>query len=95
MQSEYNSVHGITPATIVKNIEDDFGALYESDYVTAPVAAEAPAGYSSIEEFDSEIALLEARMKDAASRLAFEEAAVVRDRIKEFEKRRFEIMSLS
>jgi excinuclease ABC subunit B len=95
IQSEYNRTHGITPATIIKNIEDDFGALYEADYVKAAVAAEAPAGYSSIEELDSEIAALQVRMKEAASHLAFEEAAVLRDRIRELENQRFEIMTLS
>ncbi len=95
IQSEYNSLHGITPATIVKNIEDHFGAPYETDYVEAAVAAEEPAAYSSIEQIDSEISRLQARMKQAASDLAFEEAAALRDRIREMEKRRFEIMTLS
>jgi excinuclease ABC subunit B len=95
IQGEYNRAHGITPATIIKNIEDDFGALYEADYVSAPAAAEAPAGYDSLEELDSELATLQARMKEAAARLAFEEAAVFRDRIRELEAQRFEIMTLS
>ncbi|HDR16537.1 MAG TPA: excinuclease ABC subunit UvrB [Desulfobacteraceae bacterium] len=95
IQREYNRTHGITPATIIKNIEDDFGALYESDYITAPIASETPAVYSSLEDLESEITALQARMKEAASRLAFEEAAVFRDRIRELEKQRFEIMTLS
>jgi excinuclease ABC subunit B len=95
IQSEYNRTHGITPATIIKNIEDVLGAFYEADYVKTPVAAEAPAGYSSIAELDSEIAALQGRMKEAASRLAFEEAAVLRDRIRDIENQRFEIITLS
>ncbi len=95
IQSEYNRKHGITPATIIKNIEDDFGALYEADYVKAPAAAETAARYSSLEDLDAELAALEIRMKEAASHLAFEEAAVLRDRIREIEKQRFEIVTLS
>jgi protein-arginine kinase activator protein McsA len=34
-------------------------------------------------------------MKEAAAHLAFEEAAVLRDRIRELENQRFEIMTLS
>ena len=94
IQAEYNRVHDITPTTIVKNIDDDLGTFYEADYVTVPVAAEAPAGYSSIDELNSAMDSLDTRMKEAASRLAFEEAAVLRDRIRDLEKLRFQMLAL-
>ena len=94
IQSRYNSVHGITPATIVKNIDDVLGAVYEADYMTVPVAAEAPGVYSSIEELDSAIDSLKTVMTEAASRMEFEEAASIRDRIRELEKQRFQLLNL-
>ncbi len=95
IQAEYNRVHDITPATIVKNIDEGLGALYESDYLTVPVTAEGPMGYySSIEELDAEMDSLETMMKEAAGQLAFEEAAALRDRIRNLEEKRFEMIAL-
>ncbi len=62
--------------------------------MTVPVAAEAPGVYSSIEELDSAIDSLKTVMTEAASRMEFEEAASIRDRIRELEKQRFQLLNL-
>jgi excinuclease ABC subunit B len=80
IQSAYNEKMGITPETIKSNIKDVLGSIYESDYWTVPVAAEETAGYGYDEET---LKRLEAGMKEAAKKLEFEEAARIRDKIRE------------
>jgi excinuclease ABC subunit B len=83
LQDEFNRAHGITPETIRKEIRDILSSVYEADYVTVPVVAEEKAAYRSAEELERHIAGLEKEMKEAAARLEFEEAARLRDEIKD------------
>ncbi|MDR1268157.1 MAG: excinuclease ABC subunit UvrB [Planctomycetaceae bacterium] len=83
-QQAYNKEHGITPETIKKNISKGIEEAAES-HATASAAA-------SIGQ-DEELFItrelineLEKEMLEAADRLEFERAAVIRDRIKEMEK---------
>lgn len=93
VQAEYNEANGITPESIKKNIAGVLSSVYEADYVTVPVVSEkeAPA-YQTPEAIRQRIELLSGRMADAASRLEFEEAAVIRDEIRLLEKRELEIL---
>ncbi|MBW2021861.1 MAG: excinuclease ABC subunit UvrB [Deltaproteobacteria bacterium] len=93
IQLEYNSTHGITPVTIQKNIENVLESVYEADYVTIPEIREEELEYGSSEELDNYIKKLTARMKEAAARLDFEEAARLRDRIKELEGKEMRLLS--
>jgi excinuclease ABC subunit B len=85
VQERFNREHGIEPRSIVKDISSPLVALSNLDYYGP--RAEAP----RIGEVDpgdpvslaKAIAELEKRMKDAARRLEFEEAAQLRDRLKE------------
>jgi excinuclease ABC subunit B len=92
VQLEYNRVHHITPVSIQKNIEDILGSVYEADYVTVPAVAEEEGEYATPERLEGMIQDLTTRMKEAAQRLEFEEAALLRDQIESLEKRELEIL---
>ncbi|MGE3536459.1 MAG: excinuclease ABC subunit UvrB [Candidatus Tectimicrobiota bacterium] len=94
MQAQYNHDHGITPTGIVKDLSDPLLALYEADYHTVPVAAEAPAEYGvRDEDIPRLISKLRKDMKAAAERYDFERAAELRDRIFALQERELELLS--
>jgi excinuclease ABC subunit B len=82
-QEAYNKEHGITPETIRKNIAKGIEAE-----VDAHAKANAAVGQNDDELFITQeyINELEQEMLDAADRLEFELAAVLRDRIEELKK---------
>jgi excinuclease ABC subunit B len=87
-QEQYNRDHGITPASIVKDIEGVLSSVYERDYLTVPVAApveEEPVRTAA--ELHALVARLERDMKAAAQNLEFERAAAIRDRLKRLRTR--------
>ena len=77
LQAAYNAEHGITPTTIVKDIDGVLGSVYERDYGSSGPAA----ALESPEEMAARISALERDMKAAAANLDFEAAAALRDRI--------------
>ncbi len=93
IQLEYNEKHGITPVTIQKNIENILESVYEADYVEIPLVAEEEAEYMTPERIESMIRELTKKMKAAATKLEFEEAARLRDEIKRLEQRELEVLS--
>jgi len=82
-QRAYNEEHGIEPATILKDIHSPLVALANLDYYETiePRALEV-AERSEIPLTDR-IQRLEKEMRAAAKRLEFEEAAALRDKLKE------------
>ena len=92
MQLEYNEENNITPESIKKNIADILGSVYEADYVTVPAMAEKSGEYLTADVIKDMIKDLEKRMKDAAKRLKFEEAARLRDEIKELKQVELDLM---
>ena len=86
VQAAYNVEHGITPASIVKAIDDISLAVYNLDYGT-PVAMEDREAYLSPAEIDSRIEELQTQMRQAAANLDFERAATLRDKIKTLKSR--------
>jgi excinuclease ABC subunit B len=82
VQEAFNAEHGITPASIVKNIDDVLSSVYERDYVTVPKAPDERDQFHSQAELDAFITRLEHEMRDAAANLDFERAAALRDRLK-------------
>jgi len=90
LQAAYNEEHHITPESIRKNIGDLLSSVYEADYVGVPEVAETPEErYRTVEDLDKEIRALEKQMRESAKALEFEEAARLRDRIKELRAREF------
>jgi excinuclease ABC subunit B len=82
-QQAYNEEHGITPESVMREIDDVMSSVYERDYSAVPAdpretrtAARTPA------ERQAEIRRLEADMREAAANLDFERAAGLRDRLK-------------
>ena len=76
IQKEYNEKHGITPHTVVKGIRDviEIGKKEKGEGKQKKLGKK---------EKEALIERLTKEMKDAAKRLDFEEAAYIRDRIKE------------
>ncbi|KGB81883.1 MAG: excinuclease ABC subunit UvrB [Pseudomonadota bacterium] len=83
-QMAYNLEHGITPATVKKNVEDILAGLYKGDVdmnrVTATV--DKPLHGANLE---AHLDGLRAAMRKAAENLEFEEAARLRDEVKRLE----------
>jgi len=95
LQASYNSEHGITPESVVREIDDVMSSVYERDYLTAPVLREEREVFRTQADLDAEIARLETDMKAAAANLDFERAATLRDRIKTLRSRELGLTGLS
>ena len=92
LQQRYNEEHDITPVGIVKDVSDALAAIYDADYVTVPIAAEAPALYEVADkDIPKLIIKLRKEMKAAAERYEFERAADLRDRIFSLQERELEL----
>ena len=87
LQETYNHYNGITPASIVKDIDDVLSSVYERDYVTVPLVKEPHETFQTPEELEGHAAGLEAEMRAAAANLEFERAATLRDRVKALRQR--------
>jgi excinuclease ABC subunit B len=90
IQQAYNRKHKITPETVQKAIPDILESIYEADYVSVPLVAEPPEDYVSVFEIPKLVSRLKKEMREAASKLLFEKAAELRDRIKSLEAREME-----
>jgi excinuclease ABC subunit B len=93
LQKRYNELHGITPASIKKDISDILSSVYEADYVSMPTVSEAQEEYLSPDVLPREIKSLRKEMDRASKRLDFEEAARIRDRLFALEKKELEYRS--
>jgi excinuclease ABC subunit B len=84
-QMEYNKLHGITPATVKKNLSV---IEWAQDHEAKTVAALHDLGQELFEDpakFARHVEKLKKQMLEAASNLEFEEAARLRDEIKKLE----------
>jgi excinuclease ABC subunit B len=92
LQQRYNEEHDITPVGIVKEVSNALTAIYDADYVTVPIAAEAPVSYEVAgADIPRLISKLRKEMKSAAERYEFERAAELRDRIFSLQERELEL----
>jgi excinuclease ABC subunit B len=88
-QIAHNEAHGITPKSIIKNIADIMADAHQTPGKKRPTrkAAEARAAYAadvvSPQQAARDIARLEKEMFKAAENLDFEQAAELRDRIRQ------------
>ncbi|MBO9478432.1 excinuclease ABC subunit UvrB [Shimia sp. R11_0] len=83
-QIAYNEEHGITPATVKKNVEDVLAGLYQGDTDQSRVTAkiDTPLAGGNLEAV---LSGMRDDMRKAAENLEFEEAARLRDEIKRLE----------
>ena len=87
IQQDYNERHNITPQAIIKPVDMVLVAIAEADYLTVPLEVE-----DEVDEMDPQqrgrlVLDLEQRMREAAKKFEFEQAAQLRDRIKTIRER--------
>jgi excinuclease ABC subunit B len=82
IQHAFNEEHGITPQSIVKQIDDVMSSVYERDYVTPSTLRDGTERFRTQAELDAHIERLQGEMRQAAANLDFEKAASIRDDIK-------------
>jgi excinuclease ABC subunit B len=90
LQLAFNQEHGITPATVRKTLDSPLLALYESEKSSLQSAAGTPMSHEdtpvSPEKLEALVKQLEKEMREAAKELAFEQAAMLRDRIRSLQQ---------
>jgi len=86
-QEAYNAEHNITPASIVKAIDDVLTSVYERDYLGVPAVPATREAFMTQAQIDARIAELGRNMRAAAANLEFEKAASMRDEIKRLRAR--------
>ena len=85
-QTAYNKEHGITPESIIKEIDGVMSSVYERDYVRVPGSEDTMTTFNTQAELDEHLASLRVEMREAANNLDFEQASTLRDRIRELRK---------
>ena len=88
-QTAYNKANGITPESIVKEIDGVMSSVYERGYTRSPVEEEPIVSFKTQAELEKHLAGLRSKMREAAENLDFEQASTLRDRIQGL--RKFEV----
>jgi excinuclease ABC subunit B len=100
IQQEFNEKHGITPQTIVSEVKDTMAHHLKASGWDGHgddadsgllLAAEPDIEYHSVADIRREIKAMEIRMQEAADKLAFEEAAALRDQINDLKMLEIEV----
>jgi len=86
-QVAYNEANNITPQSIIKPIDMNLVAIAEGDYVTVPLEEIGPEISVPPEQMDQYLAEMEEKMREAARKFDFKQAAAYRDRVKELRTR--------
>jgi len=83
LQLQHNTIHGITPETVQKSVEEIEFSTRVADVRAQPVGkvAETPADYSAEVNREEYAKILEEEMRQAAEGLDFERAALIRDQL--------------
>ena len=95
LQASYNEEHGITPESVVRQIDDVLASVYERDYSVGPSSRDTDDRFRTQADLDAEIVRLEKEMKSAAANMEFERAAAVRDTLKALRSRELGLTGLS
>ena len=89
IQHAYNEEHGITPESIVRPLDMTLVAVTAADYVDLTNEAEGLPEFRTQAELDAFIGKLESDMREAAKRFEFEQAAKLRDQVRELRSKEF------
>ena len=84
IQMKYNQDHGITPQTIRKAVRDVISILADDEEERKDRSLKKDVESMNRKELKEEIARLTKKMNKAAAELNFEQAAVLRDELKEY-----------
>ncbi len=87
IQQAYNETHHIVPQSIRKPIDAVLVAVAEGDYVTVPADDPMEDVQVPPEKIDAYLAEMEEKMREAARRFDFKQAAAYRDRVRELRNR--------
>ncbi|MDJ0886727.1 MAG: UvrB/UvrC motif-containing protein, partial [Desulfobacterales bacterium] len=79
---DYNERHGITPASVRKDVVSVFEALSKPSEAPNDAVHEPVMTYETADALERQLNVLEKEMRRAAQDLEFERAAEIRDRIK-------------
>jgi excinuclease ABC subunit B len=90
LQRDYNLKHGITPASVKKNIQSSLYANEDSDYFEIKTPGKKELIINE-KDLPKEISKIEKLMKKAAKALEFEKAAELRDRLTQLKKKQLEL----
>ncbi len=92
IQTEYNTLHNITPQTIKKKIREGIGDMFDGSLNAYKLQGAVDKQAEQLQKFaakpnkiQNEILRLKTKMKKLSSDLEFEDAAAVRDEIKRLE----------
>jgi excinuclease ABC subunit B len=89
-QVAYNTEHGITPQSISRPVDMSLAAIVGADFAEDAITASTEEiSFTSQAQLDEHIAKLEEQMRDAARRFDFEQAAKLRDTIKDLRTQEF------
>jgi excinuclease ABC subunit B len=83
VQLDHNTKHGITPQTIKRGVQESLHTLGKARELEESVLREGGGGDFAVTEVIRE---LEGEMAEAATKLEFERAALIRDQIRELKK---------
>ncbi len=87
LQRTYNEANNIEPQSIIKPIDSNLIRIAEADYVTIPLEPEEEVAEIAPEQMEKYLQELEERMREAARKFDFKQAAAFRDRVKELRAR--------
>jgi excinuclease ABC subunit B len=91
IQRAYNEENGITPQSIISQVDMGLAQILKAEYgdVEVEAAAGLPQEFATQAELDTFIAKMETEMREAAKKFEFEKAARLRDSIKELKEKEF------
>jgi len=86
IQAAHNQKFGIIPSTISKEIKDPISRVSQADYLDVPIEVKEDSGLYPGADMEGRIAELEKKMREKAKNLEFEDAAILRDEIRNLKK---------